>query len=181
MAFSMNRTANGIRLVACIISVSSVIVAAPGCNRSGGLSDFEKAQKKKEGAADSLRAMGAEVNTKSYPQFGDGWSVKMSGLQITDDAFNHLKSLKRVSELDLSKSSVTDEQIAKLSEQDVGTMLVKLDLSNTAITDAGVDNLKLPLLTHLTVKGTKISDAAIDRLKQRRAVDSRLPAFKVVK
>ena len=59
--------------------------------------------------------------------------------KITNDVFNHLKTLKRVTELDVSKSSITDEQVAKLSEQDVGTMLVKLDLSNTAVTDAGVE------------------------------------------
>lgn len=182
MADQANRPTNQAKLVSMLVLLALILVAgAPGCNRSGGLSDFERAQKKKDDAAGAIRALGGDVNTKSYPEFGEGWSVKLRGAQITNDVFNHLKALKRVTELDLSKSSITDEQVGKLSEQDVGTMIVRLDLSHTSITDAGADQLKLPLLTHLTVTGTTISNAAIDRLKQHRAPDPRLPAFKVVK
>jgi hypothetical protein len=166
---------------ATFVLFATCVVLYSGCSRSGGLSDFEKAQKKKDSAADSLRALGAEVSPVTYPNYGEGWAVKLRGAKITTEMFDQMKALKRVSDLDVSKSDITDEQLAKLSEQDVGTMIVKLNLSNTSITDAGVDNLKLPLLTHFTVTGTKISNAAIDRLKQRRASDPRLPTFKVVK
>jgi hypothetical protein len=182
MANNRSRPTNRYNLVfSGILLVLICCIAAPGCNRSGGLSEFERAQKKKDDAAGAIRAMGGEVTTVNYPAYGDGWAVKLRAAQITDDVFKHMKTLKRVSELDLSKSNITDAQLARLSEQDVGNMIVKLDLSQTAITDAGVDNLKLPLLTQFTVTGTKISDAAVDRLKQSRASDPRLPAFRLVR
>ena len=182
MAGNGKRPTNRARLVSSVIFMAVLFCAtAPGCGSRGGLSDFERAQKKKDDAASALRALGGEVTTVNYPAYGDGWAVKLRGAQISKDVFDHLKELKRVAELDLSKSTITDDQLVRLNEAEVGALIVKLDLSHTAVTDAGVDTLKLSLLTQLNLTGTKVSAAAVDRLKKHRALDPRLPAFQVVR
>lgn len=172
----------------CARPVSSVTFLAllfcaivPGCGPRGGPSDFEIAQKKKDDTASAIRELGGEVTAVQHPGLGDGWAVKLRGMQINDDVFAQLKGLKRVAELDLSKSTITDDQLARLNEHEVGVMIVKLDLSHTAVTDAGIDTLKLGLLSYLKLTGTKVSDAAAHRLKKHRASDPRLPPLAVVR
>jgi Leucine-rich repeat (LRR) protein len=46
------------------------------------------------------------------------------------------------------------------------TNLLELDLSQTQITDAGLEHLKgLPDLTRLSLRGTDVTDAGLERLK----------------
>jgi hypothetical protein len=145
-----------------------LLTAAPGCQRGDGLSDYERAQKPTQDAAAALRDMGGSVTMVRYPQ-GDGWAVALPGAQITDGMFGHLKALRRVAELDLSRSTVTDDQMALLNEQDVGTLLVKLDLSHTAVTDAGLEKLtNLYVLFELNLVGTKVTAAGVEAFKKQR-------------
>jgi hypothetical protein len=145
-----------------------LLTAAPGCQGGDGLSDYERAQKPKEEAASAIRAAGGEVSVYHH-RLGDGWTVTLRGAQITDDSFRHLKALRRVAELDLSRSTVTDDQLALLNEQDVGTLLVKLDLSHTAVTDAGLEKLtNLYVLFELNLVGSKVTPAGVEAFKKQR-------------
>src|SRR5262245_1445429 len=145
-----------------------ILFTVTGCGKGDGLSDYERAQKKKDDAAAAIRSLGGEVTTVRYPQ-EDGWAVKLRGAKITDDTFLQLKTLGRVAELDLSKSSITDDQLGQLNEQDVGTLIVKLDLSHTAVTDAGLEKLSnLYVLSLLKLVGTKVTAAGVERFKQQR-------------
>src|SRR5262249_44110157 len=138
------------------VALSLLLLLTQACSKGDGLSDYERTQKKSEDAREGIRAMGGSVEVVHYPQ-GDGFGIKLSGAQISDDLFGYMKQLRRVAELDLSRSSITDEQLSKLNEFEVGTLVVKLDLSHTAVTDAGLENLTaLYVLRELKAVGTKV-------------------------
>jgi hypothetical protein len=61
--------------------------------------------------------------------------------------------------------------------------VMKLDLSHTAVTDAGLDKLvNVILLGDLNLTGTKVTPAGAERLKKRRQNDRRIPQmFKTTK
>src|SRR4051794_29697074 len=150
-----------------------LLLAGPGCTKGDGLSDYEREQKKKEAAATAIEAAGGTVTTKHYDfgpgRSGDGKVVDLHGKQITDDIFASMKLIGHVAELDLSGSTVTDDQLAKLNEPDVGTLLIRLDLSNTAVTDAGLAKLTdLYVLLNLKLVGTKVTPAGVQRFKEQR-------------
>ncbi len=66
--------------------------------------------------------------------------------------------------LDFNGADVTDEMLAKMNFPDAVT---SIDLSSTAITDAGVKHLQRAAgLEELRIANTEISDAAIEHLKQ---------------
>jgi hypothetical protein len=154
------------RLPAAVLLL--LLAGAPGCGKGDGLSLAERAQKPKDDAKSAIEQMGGVVTVFHHP-LGDGWSVNLSGAQISDDLFDHLKALGRVAELDLSRSTVTDEQVARLGEPGVGNVLTKLDLSQTAVTDAGLGKLTgLGVLTQLKLVGTKVTPQGVERFKAER-------------
>jgi len=159
------------------------LVAMPGC-KGDGLSEYQRQENRKEDVLNSLREQGATITTKTYPGFGNGYVIDLKGAQITDQTFQNLKELKRVTELDLSKSSLTDDQMDQLNDG-VVFALTKLDLSNTAVTDAGLEKLThLKMCMYLDLSGTKVTKAAAQRFekensKPRSFRNVKLPALKV--
>ena len=111
----------------------AIHLAGCGGDDTGGYDRFLLSQ---DEAAGKLKAMGGDASRKNYPPMGEGWVVKLAGATITDETFEHLKLLQRIAELDLSKSTITDAQMSRVME--VGGTLYKLNLSNTAITDASI-------------------------------------------
>jgi uncharacterized protein YjbI with pentapeptide repeats len=143
-----------------------LLAVLPGC-KGGGLSDYEREQKKKEQTKSALHDQGAKITQKRYPPYGNGYVVDLSGAQLTDSTFQQLKGLERVAELNLSKSSLTDDQMDKLN--DVAYLLVKLDLSNTAVTDAGVEKLtNLNVCSDLNLAGTQVTKAGVENFTKQR-------------
>jgi hypothetical protein len=152
-----------------------LLAALPGC-KGDGLSELQRAMKKEQDCANALRQQGGTVEEKKYPPFGEGYVVNLSGAQITDDTFKNLACLKRVAELNLGRSSITDAQMGQLN--DVPCYLVRLDLSHTAVTDAGLDKMNhLYVLLYLNLAGTRITPEAVKRLQERRLASS-LTRFK---
>jgi hypothetical protein len=155
------------------VLVLFLLAFVPGC-KGDGLSDYERMKKKQEGAAAALRKAGAKVTEVRYPQ-GDAWAIGLSGRTINDELLGRLKELGRIAELDLSKSTVTDDQLAKVNEVEIGSLLVKLDLSHTAVTDAGLDKLtNLLVLGNLNLTGTKATPAGVERFRKRRQEDPKI-------
>jgi hypothetical protein len=142
------------------------LAALPGCGRpTVSLAEREKMQE--TDFVTSLQKQGGTVTEKSYPPHGDGYVVNLSGAKITDETFRDLKGLKRLAELDLSKSSVADGQMDQLNE--VAKYLVRLDLSHTAVTDAGIEKLaNTYVLFNLNLAGTKITAAGVARFQKLR-------------
>ncbi len=137
-----------------------------GC-KGDGLTDYQREEIKKEECLNTLRAQGAKITQKNYPRYGNGYVVDLSGAQLTDSTFQNLKELKRVAELDLSKSSLTDDQMDQLNG--VAFFLAKLDLRNTAVTDAGLQKLtNLNFCFDLYLAGTKVTKAGVENFKKQR-------------
>jgi hypothetical protein len=160
-------------------------LAAMSCQKNGGLSDYERyqqakqeAEQSKQDVVGSLKGQGIKLEKKRYPQ-GEAWAIDLKGSNVTDDLLAQLHKLGYISELNLSKTTVTDAHLAKMNELRLLTYCLKLDLSNTAVTDAGLDSLTntLGALSDLNLAGTKATPAAADRLKQRRQADARVPAM----
>src|SRR5262249_59111150 len=91
-----------------------------------------------------------------------------------------VKKLGNIGELNLSKSTLSDDHMALFQELGLGTLVNKLDLSHTAVSDAGFEKLdNLRLLGELNLTGTKVTPAAVERFRQKRQSDARiLPAFR---
>lgn len=138
-----------------------------GCG-GDGLSEYDRMKLAKDSAASALRAKGVQLEEKRYPQ-GDAWSVKLAGQEITDETFEQLKSLKQITELDFSGSTLSDAHAAKLNAMEVSGFLLKLDVSKTSFSDAGLAELTgLNLLRELIVTGSKVTKAGIDKFQQAR-------------
>jgi hypothetical protein len=144
----------------------ALLAALPGCGRpTVSLAEREKMQE--TDFVTALQKQGGTVTEKSYPPHGDGYVVSLSGANVTDDTFQNLKGLKRLAELDLSKSSITDAQMDQLNE--IAKYLVNLDLSHTAVTDAGLEKLtRTYVLFNLNLAGTKVTAAGVARFQQLR-------------
>lgn len=157
----------------CLIAA---LLAQSGCGPSGGgPSDNDLRMQAIEQGAEGLRKAGAKVDARHYPQ-GEAWAVNLSGMTVTDDLIRAVKQLGNVTELDLSKSTVTDEQLGLINELGLPVLLLKLDLGNTAVTDAGFEKLdNMRLLSQLNLTGTKVSKAAVERFKKQRQSDPRIP------
>ena len=90
-------------------------------------------------------------------------------MTVTVDLLRKLKEVGNVAELDLSRSTVTDDSLGQMRDIGAAATLFKLDLSHTAVTDAGLEKLEgLPLLVNVTVTGTKVTAAGAEKYKQSR-------------
>jgi hypothetical protein len=157
----------------------TALLVLAGCGPKDGLSDNERRMLAIQSGAEGLKSQGAKVEERHYPQ-GSGWSVSLSGMTISDDLLRQVKQLGNVTELDLSKSTITDDQMGLINELGLATLALKLDLSHAAVTDAGFEKLdNLKLLSQLNLTGTKVTPAAVERFKKKRKDDPRiLPLFK---
>ncbi len=151
---------------------------AAGCTQRSE-SDFARVEQVRGNALDALKGRGAKFETKTYPQ-GTAYSVNMSGLTVTDEMLDQLLMVGYITELDLSKSVLTDAQMERVSKIG-GLYLLKLDLSRTAVTDAGFEKFmgKMGFLMNLNLSGTKVTPAAVERFRKQRADDPNImPQFR---
>src|SRR5262245_47239322 len=113
------RRPGGSRFV--VLLAVALLAALPGCKRETvSLAEREKMQE--TDFVNALQQQGGTVKEKEYPPHGTGYVVNLSGARVTDETFRDLKGLKRLAELDLSKSSITDGQMDRLN--DVANLLV---------------------------------------------------------
>ena len=159
------------RAAAAALAGAIALAGAAGCGGDTGPSDYDKMMAGRKGASDVLTQAGAKVQQKQYP-VGLAWVVDLRGLNVTDDLLRRVKDLGNVAELDLGRSTVTDGQLGLIKELGLQVLLTRLDLSQTGVTDAGLDRLDgFIFLANLDLTGTKVTRAAADRLKQRVAND----------
>ncbi|HXG11381.1 MAG TPA: hypothetical protein VNK04_16625 [Gemmataceae bacterium] len=157
----------------CAGMVVLALVFLPAC-KDDGLSELERWKKRQEEAAQSLIDKGMKATRKNYPQ-GQAWSLDLSGMQLTDDMLRRLKGMGHITELNFSGSTITDDQLAIINDPEIGSLLLKLNLSNTGITDAGLDQLTSPLvLQELNLAETKVTAAGVERFRKRRQQDPKV-------
>jgi hypothetical protein len=163
-----------IRSVWSVLSAILIGAAISGCSRGDGKSDYDRMMEAKQGAANSLASSGAKFEEKQYP-VGKGWVVNLHGLTISDDLLKEVKKLGNVAELDMAKSTVTDEHLRLMHELNLHVVLTKLDLSNTAVTDAALQHLDgCIFLSELNLTGTKATPAGVERFKKSRQSDPKV-------
>src|SRR5262245_12032708 len=119
----------------CLLAFLAFVLA--GCGKGDGLSDYERQKKTQEEAAEGLRGIGGTAALKSFPPFGDGWVVELKGATLDDSVLANLKKLERIAELNLSKSNMSDEWAESING--IAGVVAKLDMSHTALTDAGLE------------------------------------------
>ena len=155
------------------------LLALPACSRKGELSDYMRAQQAQQVTIDALTERGAKFSQQRFPQ-GTAWAVDLSGQTVSGETLNQLKTLRFISELNLSKCQFADLDVGRLAEPGIGSVLLKLDLSQTAVTDADMEKLDgLGMLSQLNLAGTKVTPAAVERFRQRRKDNPKvLPQFK---
>jgi hypothetical protein len=152
-----------------------MIAALLGCGRGSTESEYLKIRKSQEVAADNLRTKGMVVETRRYPQ-GEAVAIALKGATVDDALFERLKTVGHITELDLSGTNITDEQMARLNEKAIGSLLLILDLSNTQVSDEGLAKLdNLLLLMNLKVKGTKITAEGVQNFLDKRRTNPSIP------
>ncbi len=142
----------------------------PGGNKGqSGPSDYDLTVQAAKEAADALSSQGGRVKDAPNPLGKKAFAVNLSGLTITDKLLDDTQALGTVIDLDLSKSTITDDQLGKMSEMGLTTFLTKFDLSNTGVSDAGLEKLQnMVVLLNLNLAGTKCTQAGADMFKRKR-------------
>ena len=151
------------------------VFVSMGC-RGDGLSDYQRAENARLSIMEKLQGQGVKLKEKNLDV--PAYIVDMRGMTVTDALIDQLGELQNITELDLSKSTITDEQLGKLYSTTLCVRCFKLNLSHTGITDAGLDAMaNLGVLSELNVAGTKVTKAGTERLKKRKLDDKRIPDF----
>lgn len=112
----------------------------------------------------SLEKLGVLVSTLDPAKGTLRVEFATEAVKIKDAQLKPLADMApKIVDLDLSRTSVTDEGLAVLKGM---TQLKRLNLRGTAVTDATVEHLKgLTSLQTLNLVGTKVTDAALIPLK----------------
>jgi hypothetical protein len=161
------------RLAAGLLALA-LLVGPAGCGGSNGPSDYDKLQQEKQTASTTLAAAGAKVTEKQY-SLGRAFVVELVGVTITDDLLRQVKNLGNIAELNLSKSTVTDDHLRAMHAMDLHALLTKLDLSFTAVTNAGLDHLAGNLfLAELNLTGTSVTKEGVDKFMRDRQADPKV-------
>jgi hypothetical protein len=149
----------------------AAVLALCGCGGNDGPSDNDRRLQAIQNAQGDLKSKGAKIEQRTYP-IGQAYSVNLTGMQIDDKTLRQVQSLGNVSELNLSKTNLSDDHMGLINELKLCTLCLTIDLSHTAITDAGFQKLEnLRFLSNLNLTGTKVSRAAVDAFKKKREGD----------
>lgn len=155
-----------------------------GCGGYGPDSpgSLQAVTKARQDAESGLKAAGAKMEMKDYG-IGKAWIIDLSGVTMTDEVIDQIVQLPYLSELNVSGTEITDEQLQRVFSEK-GYFLLKLNVSKTAITDTGIAGVvDLRHLEELDVTGSQVSVARIEAiLKERESnVDTRTKKVKLTK
>lgn len=151
------------------IAVGCAAITIGACSQDpNGPGSYHAVMEAKAQAEEKLKSQGAKLEMKSYPQ-GSAWAVDLSKQTITDETWAALQALGLVAELDLSGTAINDGQLDRVNE--IATVLTRLNLSQTEVTDEALTKLKLGFLTQLDLTGTKVTPGAIAMFLKKRSED----------
>ncbi len=143
------------------------LTAALICGCSDGLSDYQRDIKKMEAGQARIVAQGGTAELRQT-RAGDSWSVNLSGATLTDETFEDLNTLNRVSTLDLSNTNFNDSMIAKINDTKIRGVLFDLNLSGTQVSDQGLEGFtEIFMLTSLDVSNTNVTKEGAKSLDKR--------------
>jgi Leucine-rich repeat (LRR) protein len=114
-----------------------------------------------------LKKLGARIQFDDKKQV---IGVNLGERRVADADLVHLKGLKDLEELDLTRTRITSVGLVHL--KDLAT-LRKLFLTDTKVDDSGISNLKgLKALETLGLSGTKIGDSGLNHLQELTGLKS---------
>ena len=105
---------------------------------------------------------------REWKEFQDAWQKVSAELEGTPGYSWTPGLYSAVGEMDFSKCRITDEKLAEISAQlSVVASLVKLDLSGSEVTDAGLAHLReMTSLHELYLRDTKVTDEGVKALNE---------------
>ncbi|MBX3439577.1 MAG: hypothetical protein KF861_18965, partial [Planctomycetaceae bacterium] len=165
-----------LRLRSVCVLVLMSLTTASGCRGYSSVSEFEQTENRKSRFQDVVKEIGGTAEHKYYQVAGKeglAWKINLAGAKFeprqADEFLDTLQAMGYIAEVDLSGSSITDEQLIKFDEAKYGRVVMDLNLSNTAISDAAIDKLEnFYCLKNVDLTGTKVTQPAVDRFIARR-------------
>lgn len=156
------------------VAAGILLVAwSSGCGPSAPENEYDSLQQTMQEAENRLKAIG-KVEKKQYPP-GAAWSINLEKATIDDQVVADINTVERISELFLSGSNITDEQLQALLESTRTTYLNVVDVSNTSITDAGLEGLAAKrYLQKLNITGSKVTEGAVTALQSKRQANAEI-------
>ncbi|OAI54301.1 hypothetical protein AYO47_03115 [Planctomyces sp. SCGC AG-212-M04] len=167
------------RTLMSLVALVGLTCAGCGPDVNEGPGSYAATVKVQQSAEEFFKSKGATLTRKHFPP-GDAWVVNLSGKEVTDETFQKLEELDHVAELNLSGTAVTDAQMKLINNQEVGGLLVDLDISKTGITDAGLKEFTVArFLMKLSIAGSKITDQGLKAWQADRKANGNIqPQFR---
>lgn len=163
-----------------VVAVGTLLFS--GCGLFEGKSEHQQMLDERDQFAELVGTYGgsAVFEKRSMDDLaGVGWFIDLSGAEIDDALLNAMAEVvkkKPIFELNLADTSLTDEQLTQLDKADVLQKVIFLNLSNSQITDAGLDGINNFYVIHeLNLKGTSVSKEAIKRLGDKQLAQKYTP------
>lgn len=160
-------------LVHSALSVALLAICGCGPNPNGPGS-YQAVMQGQQSAEETLKKNGGKLERKQYP-LGAAWVIDLTGQQLSNSTFDALKRLDHVAELNLSRTNTGDAEMTNFADSKLSGTLVKLDLSDTKVTDKGLQQLKeCQFLMNLNLNKTSVTEAGVTEWKKNHAVDPRI-------
>ena len=106
----------------------------------------------------------SEADLKKLEDYPDLQGLEFFNMPVTDAAIDHLKAMKKLRQLCLTGTRVSDAGLRRLQLQS-HPRLRSLDLAGTPVTDAGLEYVgRITTLRRLTLDG-KVGDAGLGNLR----------------
>jgi hypothetical protein len=165
----------------CTLILLLTLLLLSGCSSGEGLSHYEQLKLGQQQAADAIVSVGGSVAEKEYPQ-GTAWVIDLSSATIDDKVIQHIQTLGKIAELNLSGSTITNQQLAAIVQSGALSVTIKLDISKTQLSDAGLMELAgLHLIYEINAKDTLITPAGIKQYQEKRPSHPFNMPIKIVK
>ncbi|MCE9605348.1 MAG: hypothetical protein K8U03_10655 [Planctomycetia bacterium] len=137
-------------LLPIILTAAAILAAAP-------LLAGDRARSE---PLDALKKLGARI---TFDERNEVIGVHLGERKLTDADLIHLRGLRHLEELDLTRTGISGTGLTILKET---TSLRKLFLTDTKVDDAAIAHLQgMKNLELLGLSGTKIDDAALPHLE----------------
>ena len=171
------------RFAALLIGASVSLSPLTGCSSYSAVSEYEQSQNQRKSFQETVTAAGGKIEMKSYQVAtvsGTAWNLNLANAKVPDELITLMVGTAYLAEADLSKSSITDEQLLKMDELKLLQFTMNLNLSDTAITDASFSKLKnMRAVKSIKLKGSKVTKAGVDQFKKAYLANPELvPIFK---
>ncbi|MGE0379138.1 MAG: hypothetical protein AB7I48_18200 [Planctomycetaceae bacterium] len=163
----------------------TIFVGISGCFGGTSENTYENYRARKTAFLDIVKQLGGSAQEERFSLAGyegTAWKIDLSGAKFEPELGMELLAgideAGYIAAINFSGSSLLDEHLLKFDADGSSFVVMDLDLSNTAVTDASIDKLEnFMALRNVKLSGTKVSKAAVDRWLNRRRQIKEIPAM----